>query len=197
MDQVLDPSTAIFSKVLKSPTEVTARIEEMAREILVRYKDQNPLFICLLRGGAPFAARLMFAIAAQDTTFHPELDYLTVKTYGNKLTSKEPTLIMGLAPNSAALGRTTIILDDVLDEGHTAAFTKKYLIANGAARVDLIVLVQKVKPRPAYSNATMFGFEAPADWLTGMGMDDPRLASEANRWLGLVAIANTQEDAHA
>ena len=36
----------------------------------------------------------------------------------------------------------------------------------------------------------MFGFEAPDVWLTGMGMDNTRIAPEANRWAGWIAIAH-------
>lgn len=177
--------------MIATETQVTKRIDELAVQIIAKYKDKNPLFVCLLRGGAPFATRLMFAITARDPEFHPEMDYLTVKTYGDERTDQQPKLLADILPTTKPAGRPVIILDDVLDKGVTAAFTHQYMVEHhGAASVDLVVLVQKNRERTAYPNASLSGFDAPDDWLTGMGLDDASVAKEANRWASYVAIAN-------
>jgi hypoxanthine-guanine phosphoribosyltransferase len=51
-------------------------------------------------------------------------------------------------------------------------------------------LVKKDKERTVVVEPLMYGFELPDKWLAGRGMDDPRIAPEANRWLGDIAIAN-------
>lgn len=171
--------------------QVAQRIDELAGEIIERYRDESPLFVCLLRGGAPFATQLMFAIAARDPHFHPELDYMTIKTYGNQRFDKEPELIADILPNTEVAGRRVIILDDVLDKGVTADFVHRYMTEkHGASAVDLVVLVQKDRERALYPEATLYGFTGPDEWLTGMGMDDARVAKEANRWAGFVAVAH-------
>lgn len=181
----------LFKEVLISEEQVAQRIDELAADVVERYKDRNPLFVCLLRGGAPFASMLMFSIARQDPDFHPELDYMTVSTYGEKREASSTRIIMDLGPKTIVKDRPVILLDDVLDEGITAAFTTNYLAGRGAQTTDLIVLVQKDRERTAFGDATLFGFEAPEDWLTGMGMDDRLLATEGNRWLASIALANT------
>lgn len=176
--------------MLFTEAEVTKRINELATEIIQRHNATKPLFVCLLRGGAPFASKLMFAIAAQDPSFHPELDYITVKTYGDKRVDRPPELIFDLAPNTKPQGRTVILLDDVLDKGGTADFADRYMREqHGAAAVELVVLVQKEVERTVYPQATLWGFEAPSQWLTGMGMDDARITREANRWNGAISLA--------
>ncbi len=167
---------------IASSRQVNRRISEMATIIIQRYQAQDPLFVCSLRGGAPFASKLLFAVAAIAPEFNPELDYITVKTYGSRLSSQPPKLIMELAPDTRAKDRTVVVLDDVLDEGHSAVFICNYLQKRGAAHVDLVVLVQKKKLRPAYPTASLFGFEAPDQWIVGMGMDDPRQTKEGYRW---------------
>jgi len=180
-----------YKNLLASEDEVAKRIDELAAQIIKQYKDKRPLFVCLLRGGAPFTARLMFAIAKIDPDFHPELDYMTIKTYGNERTSRPPELIADLLPSTEVAGRHVILLDDVLDTGVTADFTHQYMIEHQqAASVDMIVLVQKDVPRQTYPKATLWGFDAPAEWLTGMGMDDARVGKEGNRWAGYIAIAH-------
>jgi len=181
---------ALHAQVLHTADEVARRIDEMAAEIVERYRDDKPVFVCLLRGGAPFATRLMFAIAELDPHFHPELDYVTIRTYASERAANHPELVMGLAPGTDIVGRRVVMLDDVLDKGHTAAFTSGYLKLLGASTVDLVVLMQKDFARAHFADATIHGFVAPNEWLTGMGMDDARLTREANRWLADLAIAN-------
>jgi hypoxanthine phosphoribosyltransferase len=179
----------LYRELLHDFETVDRRIEEMAAELIERYRGTDPLFVCLLRGGAPFATRLMFAVTKVDPHFHPELDYMTVRTYASTRSASHPELVMGLAPGTDVHGRTVVMLDDVLDKGHTASFTAGYLELLGASQVDLVVLMQKRVERERYADATIYGFEAPDAWLTGMGMDDTRIAREANRWMVDLAIA--------
>ncbi|HSW80249.1 MAG TPA: phosphoribosyltransferase family protein [Candidatus Saccharimonadales bacterium] len=183
--------TQNYKKLLQSKEQVNQRIGEIADEIIKRYEAANPLFVCLLRGGAPFATKLMFAITEKKSDFQPELDYMTVKTYGDERVDKQPELVMDLSPNTDVAGRMVILLDDVLDKGITAEFATNYLMQiHSAEKVDLVVLVQKLRERKTVQNATIFGFELPDVWLTSMGMDDARLSKEANRWRGDIAEAN-------
>lgn len=179
-----------YKEMVATSDEVAKRIDELAHEIITRYKNENPLFVCLLRGGAPFATQLMFAIAATDPDFHPEMDYITVKTYGDERTDRPPELLADILPTTQASGRRVILLDDVLDKGLTADFASRLMLeTHSASAVDMIVLVEKNRERATYPHATLKGFDAPADWLTGMGMDDSSLSKEANRWAGYIAIA--------
>ncbi len=77
-------------------------------------------------------------------------------------------------------------------EGVHSNYAKQHLLGYGAERVDCMVLVKKRKDPPIDGNPVMYGFEAPDEWLTGMGMDDSRIAPEANRWAGWIAVANAE-----
>ena len=182
----------LYKTLLATPDEVSVRIRDLATDVIAEYRTQSPLFVCLLRGGAPFAMQLMRDIAIQDQYFHPEMDYMTVSTYASERTDSEPVLVMGLAPHTVVAGRRVVLLDDTLDKGVTADFARQELRKQGAADVDLIVLVDKQRPREDtfFVEATMAGFRLGSDvWLTGMGLDDARIAKEANRWTGYVAAA--------
>ena len=181
----------LFKRLIADAGAVANRIDQLGAELTHHYSGKRPLFICLLRGGAPFATQLMFAITRLDPVFHPELDYMTITTYGDKRTGGDPRIVMDQAPKTEPEGRSVVILDDVLDMGITAAFTRKVMEERGALDVALCVLVQKQTGRTLYGDADWYGFEAPADWLTGMGMDDHRVAPEANRWLDQIAIADS------
>jgi hypoxanthine phosphoribosyltransferase len=179
-----------YKHILYPEKEIRRRIDEMAVDITGQYWGEKPLFVCLLKGGTLFASKLMSAITRQDLHFHPQLSYMLVRTYGGEREAGTSEIVLGLDEKSLVTARHIVIVDDVLDTGTSALATAEYLRAKGAAHVDLIVLVQKQKKRVAWQNATMYGFETPDEWITGMGMDDVRVAPEGNRWLEVIAIAN-------
>lgn len=184
----------LYSEKLASEAEVTEHISVMASKIIQQFNGQDPLFVCLLRGGMPFACQLMFAITEQDPYFNPELDYMTVSSYGDGLTASEPKVVMDLSYKSKVVDRPVIVLDDMIDKGGTYRFTKKHLEQKGANKVYLAVLAQRELPEPRDINADFYCFSVTSqEWLTGMGLDDSRLGKEANRWARYVAIANPQE----
>lgn len=174
--------------VLASADDVASGIAHLAEQIVRAYAGSDPLFVCLLRGGAPFATRLMFAITRIAPDFHPELCYMMVKRYGAGREGGQPRILMDLAPDIDVAGRTAIILDDVLDNGVTAGFVRNYLMERGAKTVDLAVLVQKDIPRDDFQTATFHVFDAGPAWIAGMGMDDEGTAREAYRWLDEIIV---------
>lgn len=187
----VEPEQPLYERIIVTDQEVWQRINEMAGEIITQYRDKNPLFVCLLRGGAPFATKLMFAITQQDPRFHPEMDYVNIKTYGDERTDKPSELLADIQSSTIAKDRPVILLDDMLDKGVTAAFATDHFMKNhNAASVEIVVLAEKDRERTAYGHAAMSGFTVPNDWLSGMGLDDASIAKEAHRWSGFIAIAN-------
>jgi len=180
----------LYKELLFSEEEVDARIIEMAADIIQNYDPKDTLFVCLLNGAQPFTAKLMQSIHVLDPYFQPNVQSMIVSRYGP---SREPgplRLITDLPPNYRDLtGLHVILLDDLIDVGDTLDYAKEHLLKYGAKQVDSVVLVRKHKD-PEIQGVTMYGFEAPDFWLTGMGMDDERLGPEGNRWAGWIAIAN-------
>ncbi|MBX4190503.1 hypothetical protein KW794_00245 [Candidatus Saccharibacteria bacterium] len=185
----------LFEQQLLTESEVDERIELMALDLRARYKDERPLFVCLLKGGAPFAMKLMSAITRQDPEFHPELDYMIVKTYGKEREASEPRIITDLSPETIVRGRRAAILDDVSDTNKTLAATERHLIDfHGATVVDVIMFADKPEGKEVERTPDIVGVRAPRRWLTGMGLDDVRIAPEANRWAGYLAISQDPEE---
>jgi len=182
----------LYQKIIYTKQQVDARIAEMAADIIRLYKSKDVLFVCLLNGAQPFTFKLMTAIQQLDPHFHPNVQSMIISRYGTGREAGEPRLITDLPPDYRKLsGRHVILLDDLVDAGGTADFAKQHLLSYGAKAVDHIVLVKKLKSPPIKADIAMFGFEAPDVWLTGMGMDDTRVAPEANRWAEWIAIANS------
>jgi len=167
---------------LASSQQVTESISHIAQAILSDH-EKSPLFVALLRGAAPFSARLMSEIVRQSPEYHPELDYMMVSTYGAGHHAGEPHIVTDLAPSTVVSARDVIVIDDVLDKGITADFVFAHLKARGARSVRLAVLCDKQVSREKPIEADYKGFTFGSNWLIGMGMDDGGVSVEAYRWL--------------
>lgn len=162
--------------------DIDARIAEIAASIIRSFPDEKPLFVALLRGAMPFAAKLMFAISRADPHFQPELDYMMVSTYGAGRNAGEPHIVTDLAPDTTVAGRTVVIVDDVLDKGITAHFVMAHMDSRGARATKLAVLAEKKTERTYAIEADYCGFTFDDEWLVGMGMDDASAGKEHGRW---------------
>lgn len=184
---------SLHGPVLYHEKEVETRIGALASELLERY-ERSPLFVCLMRGGVPFSTALMRTMAELDPTFHPELDYMTVSAYGTAREVGEPRIVFDVGPDKHLEGRDVVLLDDIIDTGTSAAVCHKHLIElHRAASCEAVVLVRRVSRKSHLFEPMLSGFDVDTDaWLTGMGLDDNQLATEANRWLPYIATANAQ-----
>src|SRR5690606_17321138 len=109
---VLDKADVIHDRAT-----LEAAIEGMADAIGGDYADdaRPPLFVTIMHGGMPFAARLAFALGERGLDL--EFDYLHATRYRGNTSGS------GLAwlhrPATPMEGRRVLLVDDILDEGHT------------------------------------------------------------------------------
>ena len=176
-----------MTQILYTSQEIDDKVDKMAGEIIAAY-PKTPVFVALLRGAAPFASKLMFAIAKQNPAYHPELDYMTVKTYGGAKTAGAPQIITDISPSTAIAGRDVVIIDDVLDTGVTAKFVREHLLALGAQSAAIAVLVDKLDVRTNGFKPDFYALTAGPEWLIGMGLDDMHTAVEAYRWSESIGV---------
>jgi hypoxanthine phosphoribosyltransferase len=182
--------TAFGNQILYTEGQIVARIDEMAGQIISRYDARSTIFVSLLNGAVPFTFQLMRSIQQYNPDFHSNVQYMKVSRYGFDREPGELKIISDLPPQHRDLtGYNIVLLDDLIDGGGTLSFTKKHLLNYGATSVDCVVLVKKLKQPPVKTDIAMYGFEAPDEWLTGMGMDDSATAPEANRWAPWIGIA--------
>lgn len=66
---------------LMTPQQVDGAISEVARQITVRLKDENPMVYCVMNGGLIFAGQLIPKL-----DFPLEVAYLHATRYGHALT---------------------------------------------------------------------------------------------------------------
>jgi hypoxanthine phosphoribosyltransferase len=64
-----------------------------------------------------------------------------------------------------------VIVDDILDSGRTLVFAKALLTKRDARSVKTCILLDKQVPRDADVTPDFTGFECPAKFVVGYGMD--------------------------
>jgi hypoxanthine phosphoribosyltransferase len=151
---------------LATPLDVEAALDKMAAAITQRLQNTNPLVYVVMNGGLVLAGRLLPRL------FFPlEVAYLHASRYGHALRGQE--LHWKVRPEQNLHGRTVLVLDDILDEGHTLLAILDYLRAQGADDVVSAVLVSKDHNRKALPEmrADVTGMVLPDRFLFGCGMD--------------------------
>jgi len=145
---------------------VEAALDRMAEAITTRLADRNPLVYAVMNGGLILAGRILPRLP-----FPLEVAYLHATRYGHAL---QGTLLdWRVRPTQDLRGRTVLVLDDILDEGHTLKAIIEHLKEEGAAEVLSAVLVHKLHDRKATPGmrADFSGLDIADRFLFGCGMD--------------------------
>ncbi len=151
---------------LCNQAEVEGAIDQLAATLSDRYRDRNPLIYVVMNGGVIFAGQLLPRL-----DFPLEVAYLHATRYG--MATQGTLLDWRVRPTQKLAGRDVLVLDDILDEGHTLAAIIDYLREEGAADVRSAVLVHKEHDRKAYPGmrADFTGLDVADRFLFGYGMD--------------------------
>ncbi|ENO84940.1 hypoxanthine-guanine phosphoribosyltransferase [Thauera linaloolentis] len=151
---------------LADEATVEAALDRMAAAISARLADSNPLVYAVMNGGLIFAGRILPRLP-----FPLEVAYLHASRYGHALQGTQ--LDWRVRPTQDLRGRCVLVLDDILDEGHTLKAIIEYLKKEGAAEVLSAVLVHKLHDRKAHPGmrADFSGLDIADRFLFGCGMD--------------------------
>ena len=143
---------------------VEAAIARMAEELTAAVGNAYPLMLAVMGGAVFFAGQLLPRLA-----FPLDFDYLHVTRYRERKEGGE--LDWRVEPHLALAGRTVVVLDDILDEGHTMAAIRERVLAAGAQRFLAAVLCEKDLGRSKPIRADFTGVTVPDRYVFGCGMD--------------------------
>ncbi|PTD97628.1 hypoxanthine-guanine phosphoribosyltransferase [Pseudothauera lacus] len=151
---------------LADAAAVEAALGRMAADISARLRDSNPLVYTVMNGGLILAGQLIPRL-----DFPLETAYLHATRYG--LATRGTLLDWRVRPTQDLRNRSVLVLDDILDEGHTLAAIIEHLREEGAREVLSAVLVHKLHERKAYPGmrADFTGLDIADRFLFGCGMD--------------------------
>src|SRR5664279_3115993 len=124
------------SELIHSAQDVIAAIDQLASQISESLRDSNPIVLCVMGGAVVFAGQLLPKL-----NFPLMFDYVQVSRYHNQTQGQE--VVWKVMPGDNVRDRTVLVLDDILDEGHTLAAIKQECLVQGAKSVVIAVLAEK------------------------------------------------------
>ena len=152
------------SEVIINAEAISLAIDRIAADIQRDLSERNPLMLCVMVGGVPFAAGLLSRLA-----FPLDFDYLHTSRYGENTVGT--TLAWRAFPQSVVKDRVVLVVDDILDEGVTLAAIRDRLMQMGAAEVKIAVFADKDNGKPKPLAADYVGVKVPDRFVFGFGMD--------------------------
>ena len=140
-------------------------IARVAAEIDRKLGAQAAIFLTVMQGALVFAGQLATAIGTP-----LDFDYVHATRYRGKTSGGELAWIK--RPALSFTDRTVLLVDDILDEGHTLKAIRDWCLGEGARRVLVAVLCEKRHARRVAGIAADFcGVEVPDRYVFGYGMD--------------------------
>mgnify|MGYP003521050005 CR=1 FL=1 len=127
---------------LYTEAQIEAAIDKMAVAINSELAERNPVVFCVMSGGLIFTGKLLPRL-----NFPLELSYLHATRYRNETSGGD--LFWKAKPEVSFIDRDVLIIDDILDEGHTLGAIIDFCRHAGASNVYTAVLIDKDHQRKA------------------------------------------------
>src|ERR671931_730772 len=153
------------AEILLDADAIAERVRELGAEIARDYAGREPVLVSILKGALPFLADLMRA-----TPIPLALDFLEVSSYGAGTESTGAVRILKDLANPIE-GRDVLVVEDILDTGHTLSYVFDHLRAQRPESVRLCVLLDKPARRVIPIEIDYRGFEIPDKFVVGYGLD--------------------------
>lgn len=144
--------------------QIEKAIDDIAVKIASDLADSDPLFLCILNGSFMFASELMKRI-----NIPSELSFVKMSSYqGTKSTGKLKELI-GLQEDIK--GRTVVIVEDIVDTGHTMEMMLEQLESDNPKEIKVAALLLKPDALKVEVPLDYIALEIPSDFIVGYGLD--------------------------
>ncbi len=154
-----------LDRILFHETTILSRLDQLAAEISQEYRERELTVIAVLNGSLMFMADLLRRIPLP-----LKLDCLSVASYhGKSETSGEVVFKQIALPD--VTDRHLLILDDILDSGHTLHAIRERLGSGGALSIRTCVLLRKNVARDRPVDADYVAFDIPDEFVVGYGLD--------------------------
>ena len=169
------------AELLHSAAAVDGAIARVAEEISAKLKDQYPLVLSVMGGAVVFTGRVLPLLS-----FPMDFDYIHASRYGAATSGGEIDWVV--EPKGNVAGRVVLVLDDILDDGHTMHAIRERVLGLGARAFYCAVLTDKKKTAAKPIGADFVGLCVPDRYVFGCGMD------VRGAWRNLPAIYALRED---
>ena len=153
-------------KTMITQSEVESRIREVAEEINRDYGDTPLHLIGILKGSVPYLWTLSKYLRMPVT-----MDFMSCSSYG---AGTHSTGVVRLTKDldESINGRHVLLVEDIIDSGHTLSYLVKLLEARKPASLRLTTLLDKPSRRVVKDVFVNYPcFRIPDEFVVGYGLD--------------------------
>jgi len=171
-------------KILISEQDIGARVDELAAQISSDYADKGELvLIGVLKGAFIFLADL-----SRRLTIPRLIEFIAVSSYQHgSVPSGAVRLVMDV--RASIEGRHVLIVEDIVDTGHTLHYLINMLKSRGPASVRTCALLHKEHKTEVEIKVDYLGFTIGDEWVVGYGLD----FAERDRTLPYIGIIQPED----
>jgi hypoxanthine phosphoribosyltransferase len=151
--------------MLISKSVIEQTVARLAAEITEDYHGRQLVAVGILKGAFIFMADLV-----RQLDIPLEVDFVIVSSYGGG-TESSRTVTMRHDVSTDVTGKDILVIEDIVDSGHTVCYVVEHLLARGAASVRLCALADKPSRRERTVTIDYLGFTVPDRFVVGYGLD--------------------------
>ncbi|MBC3538521.1 hypoxanthine phosphoribosyltransferase [Rufibacter sediminis] len=144
-------------KILHSVEIVAARLSH-------DYRGKQPLFLSVLNGSFMFASDLM-----KEMSIPCEISFVRLSSYADMQSTGQVKELIGL--KEEIRGRHVVVVEDIVDTGHTVAGLLPQLHQKGAASVEVATLLIKPDSLQHDLHIKYPAMSIANDFVVGYGLD--------------------------
>ncbi len=153
-------------KKLFGAAEIRRRVKDLASRISTDYAGVDELLmIGVLRGCYMFLADL-----SRRLTIPRRIDFIAVSSYEDRTVSSGAVRLV-LDVRSDVQGRHVLIVDDIVDSGHTLHYLVNLFHARNPASLKTCAFLRKPGRLQVPVQLDYLGFDIPDVWVVGYGLD--------------------------
>ena len=154
-----------LKQVLITAGQLQARTAELAAQIDADYAGRDLLLVGVLKG-----AVMVMADLARAMHLPVQMDWMAISSYGSGTKSSGVVRILKDLDTDIT-GRHVLIVEDIVDTGHTLTYLKRNLEARRPRSLRACVLLDKIERREIEVDLDYIGFTIPNVYVVGYGFD--------------------------
>lgn len=153
--------------LLISRDRISARVGELAARIDADYAGVEELvLIGVLKGSFIFLADL-----ARRLTVRHRVEFIAVSSYGDRESTESGAVRLIMDVRHDIAGQHVLMVEDIIDTGHTLAYLMRLLEARGPASIKACTLLRKPDREQIEVPVAYLGFDIADVWVVGYGLD--------------------------
>lgn len=154
-----------MKRILFTNEIIQKRIKELAESIDKDFKNEEIIFVCVLKGAFIFTADIFKSIQNKNCT----IEFIRASSYIKQESSGSINLINYLETDIN--NKNVIIVEDILDTGLTLKSLVEFLNNSKPKNLKTCVLLDKKARRKVEFEADYIGFDIEDKFVIGYGLD--------------------------